>query len=160
MSKKKTVKDIPKKVGRPTDYRPEYCEQMIEYFSEAPYSEKMKTVVTKMGDVVEVPTVEASDFKSLAAFANRLGVHKDTLHEWSKVHPEFSDAYKRAKQFQEEWLSVNGNKGLLNPAFSIFTAKNVIDWRDKRDIELTEKPLEKLSDDQLETEIQRRLEIK
>jgi DNA-packaging protein gp3 len=113
-------------------YKPEYAEQLIEYFSEAPYREVMKTVVTKLGDAIEVPTTEATDFKSLAAFANKLGVHRDTLHEWSKVHPDFSDAYKRAKQYQEEFLSVNGNKGLINPAFSIFTAKNVLQWRDKQ----------------------------
>lgn len=105
--------------GHPTLYKPEYCEQLIEYFSEPPY------------EVIRNEE-RPSDFKSLAAFANRLGVHRDTLHEWSKQHPEFSDAYKRAKQYQEEWLTVNGNKGLINPAFSIFTAKNVLQWRDKQ----------------------------
>lgn len=120
------------KAGRPTSYKPEYAEELIEYFSEPPYKETMKTVVTKLGDVLEVPTLEATDFKTLAGFAIKIGVCKDTLHEWSKVHPEFSDAYKRAKEFQENFLAVNGNKGLINPAFSIFTAKNVLKWRDKQ----------------------------
>lgn len=151
MAKKKIQE--PRPVGRPTDYKPEYCEQLIEYFSEAPYKEVTKQVVTKSGDVINVTQNEASDFKSLAAFANRIKVHKDTLHEWSKVHPEFSDAYKRAKQYQEEWLTVNGTKGLTNPAFSIFTAKNVIDWRDKRDIEVKEKPTEKMSDEDIQKQI-------
>lgn len=159
MSKKKTVKTEKVERGRPTTYKPEYCDKIIEYFSEPPYREVMKTVVTKMGDVVEVPTTEATDFKSLAGFAILIGTHRDTLHEWVKTYPDFSDAYKRAKEYQEHFLATNGNKGLINPSFSIFTAKNVLNWRDKRDIELSpEKPLEKLSDDQLEAEIQRRLQ--
>lgn len=161
MSKKKTVKTEKAEFGRPSGYDPSYCQKIIEYFSEPPYREVMKTVVTKMGDVVEVPTTEATDFKSFAGFAILVGVHRETLINWTKEHPDFFDAYKRAKEYQEHFLATNGNKGLINPAFSIFTAKNVLNWRDKRDIELSpEKPLEKLSDDQLEAEIQRRLENK
>ncbi len=129
MAKKNTQE--PRPVGRPTDYKPEYCEQLIEYFSEDPYKEVMKKIVTKDGEVVEVPVIEATDFKTLAGFAISIGVHSETLLNWSKQHPEFFDAYKRAKDFQEQFLAVNGNKGLVNPSFSIFTAKNVLHWRDK-----------------------------
>jgi hypothetical protein len=156
MAKKKE----PRPVGRPTDYKPEYCEQLIEYFSEVPYKEIIKKIVTKDGEVVEVPAIEATDFKTLAGFAISIGVHSETLLNWSKEHPEFFDAYKRAKDFQQQFLAVNGNKGLINPAFSIFTAKNVLNWRDKKEIEVAEKPLEKMSDEDLENEIQKRLESK
>lgn len=125
MAKKKS------KVGRPTDYKPEYIDLLIAYFSEPPYKEVMKRVVTKDGDAIEVPEDKASDFKSLAGFALSIGVHKDTLLEWSKVHPEFSGAYKKAKEYQENWLLINGNKELIPAAFGIFTAKNVIGYRDK-----------------------------
>lgn len=158
MAKKKTQE--PRPVGRPTDYRPEYCEQLIEYFSEPPYKMVTKQIVTKSGDVIEVTQPEASDFKSLAGFAISIGVHSETLLNWSKEHPEFFDAYKRAKDFQQQFLAINGNKGLINPAFSIFTAKNVLNWRDKKEIEVGEKPLEKLTDEQIDAEIQRRLEHK
>jgi hypothetical protein len=128
MAKKKTSRPE----GRPSLYKPEYADELIEYFSEPPYKEVMKDVVTKLGDVVKVPVTEASDFKSLAGFAIKLGVHSETLLNWSKEHKEFFDAYKRAKDFQQQFLAVNGNKGLINPAFSIFTAKNVLQWRDKQ----------------------------
>lgn len=122
----------PRPNGRPSEYKPEYAEALIEYFSEAPYKEILKKIVTKDGDVVEVPSVEATDFKTLAGFAISIGVHSETLLNWSKQFPEFFDAYKRAKDFQQQFLAVNGNKGLINPAFSIFTAKNVLQWRDKQ----------------------------
>jgi hypothetical protein len=34
---------------------------------------------------------------SLTAFAGTIGVSKDTVYEWIKVHPEFSDAVSRAR---------------------------------------------------------------
>lgn len=107
-------------VGAPTKYRPEYIEQLIEYFS------------AKISTVNSMGTERPSDFPSLAGFAIKIGVAKDTLYEWSKVYPDFSVAYKRAKDFQENWLLVNGNKGLIPPNFGIFTAKNVIGYRDRQ----------------------------
>lgn len=120
------------KPGRPSKYKHEYCEQLIEYFSVEPYREVLKKIVTKQGDVIEVPENEANDMPTLAGFAISIGVHRDTLLEWSKEYPEFSGAYKRAIDFQENFLVTNGNKGLINPAFGIFTAKNILKWKDKQ----------------------------
>ena len=55
--------------GRPTKYKPEYCEKLIKHMTEG-YS-----------------------FESFAAIADCC---VDTLNEWAKVHPEFSAAKKRA----------------------------------------------------------------
>lgn len=107
-------------IGRPSLYKPEYCQQIIDYFSVG------TSIVNVMGK--ETPT----DFPSKAGFAIKIGVSKDTLNEWAKVHPDFSVAYKRAIDFQENWLLVNGNKGLIPPNFGIFTAKNVIGYRDRQ----------------------------
>lgn len=126
--------------GRPTDYRPEYAQILIDYFSVEPYREIMRQTITKSGDVIEVPVNEANDFPTLAGFAIKIGVCRDTLLEWSKVHPEFSGAYKRCKDYQENFLAINGNKGLINQPFGIFTAKNVIGWRDKVDHTVEETP--------------------
>jgi DNA-packaging protein gp3 len=119
-------------IGRPTLYKPEHCLALVNYFSAPPYVEKTKKIVTKTGDIIEVTEKEATDFPTLAGFAIELGVNKDTLNEWCKRHPEFSEAYKLAKLYQERYLAVNGNKDLLSTAFAIFTAKNVIGWRDKQ----------------------------
>lgn len=130
-----------RKAGQPTKYKDEYCEMLIEHFDVEPFVEREKTIVTKSGDVIKVPTDVANNFPTLAGFAIKLGVAKDTLHEWSRVHPKFSDAYKRAKDFQEHFLATNGLKGLVNTAFGIFTAKNVIGWRDKTETEMTVKEI-------------------
>lgn len=124
MSKKKAKKPRSEPFGRPTDYRPEYCQMLIDYFNRKPYETNSEG------------NLEALDFPSLAGFACTLEVSRDTLANWAKANKDFFCAYKRAKDYQENFLIVNSMKGLTNPAFSIFTAKNVLGWRDK--VELSE----------------------
>lgn len=105
--------------GQPTKYDKRFCKLLIEYF-------KMPLTKKEKGRSV------AADFPSLAGFAIKIGVHRDTLHEWTSAHPEFAEAVKLAKDYQENWLIQNGLKGLVEQPFAIFTAKNVMKWRDKQ----------------------------
>lgn len=118
--------------GRPSKYTEDMPEKLIKYFSAEPYFDSEKEIATSKG-VVTVTIQEASDFPTLAGFAIECEVDRDTLKEWAKVHKDFSAAYKRAKEYQERFLTVNAMKGLINPTFAIFTAKNVLGWRDVRD---------------------------
>jgi len=67
--------------GRPTAYRREFCERVIALMAEG---------------------------RSLDGCAALLGVHPDSLYEWQKVHPEFSEAVRAgraaATTFWEERL--------------------------------------------------------
>jgi hypothetical protein len=110
-------------VGRPSKYDPSVVDKFIQYFSKKPYE---KNDITGR----EVP----ADFPTLAGFAISIGISRDTLHEWAQQYPEFSDAYKRAKEFQENYLVVNGLKGLIQQPMAIFTSKNLINWTDKQEI--------------------------
>ena len=139
MAKKKQVTKQPAVMGRPTTYKPEYCQKIIEYFSVEPYYEKLKKVVTKQGDVIEIPTLEASDLPTFAGFACEVDACRDTINEWVKEYPDFSAAHKKAKALQERFIAINGNKGLINTAFGIFTAKNVLRWTDRQEIDQTSK---------------------
>jgi hypothetical protein len=119
-------------VGRPTDYLPEYADQLREYFDiEAGRDVEVENSKGEMQAVRH-----AADFPTLAEFACKIGVHRETLLEWSKKYPEFSDAYKSAKDHQERILVQNGLKGGYHANFAIFTAKNVLDWRDKSERDL------------------------
>lgn len=69
--------------GRPTDYRPEYCEKVVEFG-------KLGLLPVSMGV--------------------RLGVVKDTLHEWARVHPEFSDAFALARAHCEAFHMERGSE--------------------------------------------------
>lgn len=98
------------KVGRPSKYKPEYCEKIVEL----------------MGSGL-----------SKTASSAELDIHKDSLYEWEKVHPEFSDAIKQGQRkhilFWEK-IGMQGVSGEL-PGFNasawIFTMKNKLHWVDK-----------------------------
>jgi len=97
-------------MGRPSEYKPEYCEAVIEY--------------GRLG-------------KSVAWMAAEIGVSKDTLYEWAKVHEEFSDAFTRARLESQRWWEDRGQEALSQPGFNgsiwarSMAARFPEDWRDK-----------------------------
>lgn len=97
--------------GRPTDYRDDYCDRVIEFMK--------------------------SGF-SLTAFAGEIRVSRETIYEWARVHPEFSDAVRIAQASRTGTLE----KGLLDQELAgpqitarIFALKNAspLDWRDRHE---------------------------
>jgi len=94
-------------MGRPTDYRPEYCQALIDFCSTG---------------------------KSLTAFAVKIGVHRDTLYQWGKVHQDFSDALTRARQAAqvhwESFLESNlGNREVNAKLVEFLMASRFDDYR-------------------------------
>lgn len=71
-------------VGRPSDYTPEIIIKINDYLE------------TAIPENMKIPTVEG--------IALELGNSKDTLYEWAKIHPEFSDALSKLKMKQKEAL--------------------------------------------------------
>lgn len=118
--------------GRPSSYRPEYCQKLIDHMRDG-YS-----------------------FESFAAIAD---VNQDTLYEWAKVHPNFSEAKKKAFAKSLLFWEQAGINGLwpggetFNTALWIFNMKNRHKWTDRVDVTAREdKPtgLEESSDDELD----------
>lgn len=75
---------------------------------------------------------------SLTAFAGSIRVSRDTIYEWAKVYPAFSDAVRIAQASRT--ASLEG--GLLDEALAgpqitarIFALKNAspLDWRDRHE---------------------------
>ena len=56
--------------GRPTSYRPEFCQRVVALMAEG---------------------------RSLDGCAPLLGVNPDSLYEWQKVHPQFSEAVRAGR---------------------------------------------------------------
>ncbi len=110
-----------KKEGAPTKYKPEYCKAIIEYFSVEPY---------KLVGKKEV----ANDLPFITAFAHSIDVTMETLQEWRRVHPEFSEAYAKARQLQESHFVTNSLRDNFAQPFAIFAAKNMFGWRDRSEV--------------------------
>lgn len=106
-------------VGRPSKYDPKYCIQALKFMAKG-YSK----------DVV----------------AAKLGISRDTLYEWCKIHPEFSDTIKvgeaKSLLFWEK-TGIDGMMGKIKgfrPAVWIFVMKNRFGWRDV--VEIEDKPID------------------
>lgn len=106
--------------GRPTDYREEYCEGIVEFCAQG---------------------------YSLTAYAGEIGVARQSITEWARVHPEFSVAVNRAKAVCAKWWEDRGRNVAENggtggqATMAIFGMKNMSsdDFRDKTEHELTGK---------------------
>lgn len=106
--------------GRPTDYDPAYCDDII-----------------KLGE----------SGASVAEMAYELGVVKQTLFNWADAHPEFMDAFTRAKLAAQVWWERKGRAGMEKPASEFqgnvwsrsMAARFPDDWREVKGTELTGK---------------------
>lgn len=100
--------------GRPSKYDPIYCDAIIAF---------------------------CQDGSSISSFAASIGVSRDTISEWGKVHEEFSAAVKAAKTAVAAWYDKAARKtateGGGNATICIFGLKNFDseDFRDKTETE-------------------------
>jgi hypothetical protein len=122
------------KTGRPTDYDPKYCEELIKFFDIEPHFETPVLTTYKDGTTKEEIKFIPADLPTLAGFARHIKVSRDTINEWTRKHDEFSDAIKYAKDLQEHILITNGLKGLYAQPFAIMATKNIMAWRDKQEM--------------------------
>lgn len=104
---------------------------ILDFFDREPYAEKEITLVRKDGTEITRVELVPCDLPLFEKFAVSIGTHRATLLDWTTKFPDFSDAYKGAKDLQKNILITNAIRGLYNPVFSIFTAKNITDMRDK-----------------------------
>ena len=79
------------KHGRPTDYKPEYCEEIIEFFSRQPF-EFVKVKDDEGKEVVATnkngaPILMPCELPTKEGFAISIGNHVNTLLDWAKKHP-------------------------------------------------------------------------
>lgn len=103
--------------GRPTDYKPEYCEAVIKHMENG---------------------------ASLTSFAAEINCARSTINVWMECQPEFSEAVKIAKSKCAAWWEKLGRSGAsgeaqVNPTLVIFGLKNMAaaDWREKQEIDHT-----------------------
>lgn len=140
--------------GQPTKYKPEYCQQLIDYFSIEPLKivAEQKIIGTEGGKYVSRRLPQR--FPWFEGFARSIGVHRNTLKNWCAEHPEFAEAYDTAKDLQREFIVDVALSGAAPPSFAIFTMKNVCGWRDERDLKLKKAKEEgDINDDELKAAI-------
>jgi hypothetical protein len=102
--------------GRPTLYDERYCDDVVAFMGQG-YSK--------------------------TAFAGSIGVCHDTVIEWAKQHPEFSEAVKRGQAARTQCLEKTLIAGETGPKVTahIFALKNASpeEWKDKTETDLNVK---------------------
>lgn len=124
--------------GRPTKYKPEYCEQMIEFFDREPTEKRFKSRVEDDEKGTKTTYEERGiNLPTFTSFARKIGVCDDTVNEWAKVHPAFSEAVGICKKLQEDIWKINALNGNYNSTFAVFLGKNVFGYKDKSEVDTT-----------------------
>ena len=82
--------EIKRPVGRPSLYKPEYCDMVVELGKEG---------------------------HSLTATAAILGFPKATLQGWGQAHEDFAAALTRAQELSQLWWEEQGRRGLYADKF-------------------------------------------
>ena|SRR5690348_9535389 len=123
--------------GRPTDCNDQilqatkqYLDSCIDEQRQVVVGESEKFTSYKEKTIVNLPTIEG--------LARHLGIHKDTVYEWEKIHPEFSDLVNALRNEQAARLINMGLSGDYNP----MVAKLILGkhgYADKTETELTGK---------------------
>jgi len=121
MVKKITKKKSgPQPIGRPTKYKPEYCQAIIDYF--------------------DIPTHDTDGKPNTPPYIFRfclsIGISKDCLHKWVAAYPEFNDAYRIAKEMQEKLIINHALTGGYNASFAWKTMMNMHNWRDQQNLQV------------------------
>lgn len=109
-------------MGRPTKYKPEYCDMLIKHMAEG---------------------------YSFESFAGTIDCGRETIYGWERLHEEFSDAKKVGFARNQLFWEKKGHEGLwsdksasFNSTVWIFNMKNRHGWRDKTKEEAEdEKPM-------------------
>jgi len=105
--------------GRPTKYDPQFVNKVDDYLA------------TTGKEQMHLPKIES--------FAIYLGVHKDTLYEWAKKYPDFSDSLKKIMVRQAERLIDDGIYGgkEINATIVKLLLENNHGMREKSDTDVT-----------------------
>jgi transposase len=93
-------------MGRPTLYRPEYCQKTVE--------------LGKLG-------------KSFAQIASHFEVDRVTLDNWAENNPEFFKALSRAKTEAQAWWEQKGMDGMEADKFNALVWKTSVQARFRED---------------------------
>lgn len=70
---------------------------------------------------------------SLAQIAFTFGVNRDTLYDWARKYPEFSDSLSRARDAAQNWWEIVGQASLFSDRFQAGVWNKVVSTRFRRD---------------------------
>ena len=127
-----------RKNGRPTNFKSEYCQQIIDYFSnnEAYEILEHESDETRRKAFLNRPL-------TIYGFAQKIGVDYTTLYRWANnkdengklENPDFCKAYKRAMDMQCAMLIEGGLSNVYNAHITTLILKNNHGFKEVQTVE-------------------------
>ncbi|MBQ9971331.1 MAG: hypothetical protein IJP25_04330 [Elusimicrobiaceae bacterium] len=110
-------------------YRAEFCEELLRFFDIPPF--RITEVQKRDGSISLLET--ACELPTFAAFAKKMGTTCAVLNGWEKKYPAFAQACQKARDLQSNILIQNSLRGNYSSSFAMFTAKNLLGWKDGKE---------------------------
>ena len=101
-----SLEEVQEKVGRPTKYFPE------------------------LGIWAEWLGSKGYSLKQICAI---FGVSHETVYEWARQNPEFSESLARARELAQSWWETIGQAALFNKNFNTFIWNKILSTRFRQD---------------------------
>ena len=122
-------------MGRPTNYRPNFCDKLIEYFNQPLYITVEVEKMSASGAVKTVKEKRANDMPTFEGFAVDIcNVAPSKLSIWADKHDDFRKAMEKAKGLQKKFLFNHTMNGSYNASFAKFFAINCLDMVDRTEV--------------------------
>ena len=110
-------------------YNPSFCEELLHFFDGNAFH--VTEVQKKDGTVTLLET--AAELPTFAAFAKKIGVTCGELKAWEEKYPAFKYAAQQARDRQGNILIQNSLRGNYASSFAVFTAKNLLGWKEGKE---------------------------
>jgi hypothetical protein len=132
--------------GGPEKYKPEYCDQLVEFFLNAATAPaQMATIfeidgpgnpavnkIKKCRAMLEVQTIVAV-LPTFTRFALSIRANISSIQNWRAKYPDFDEACQMAKDIQRDFLIQGLISGRIPATGGIFVAKNIAGMKDRAD---------------------------
>jgi len=151
--------------GRPSKYKEEYPESLLDYFNEYLKNPSTQQIVERTikfypdgreKEKFEKFKTASRGVPTIFGWCLQNKIRYITALRWSRMregeapekgekdtrpfkYPDFCNAYKLVQEFQKEFILHAGMSGSAPPIFAMFAAKNMIGWRDATEQRLVDK---------------------
>lgn len=129
--------------GRPTLYSEEILEKTQSYLEECKDEEIPEVVGLSAKGTELYKNKLRVNLPTIQGLSSYLKVNQDTLYEWAKVHPEFSETLANIKAEQAKRLMNSGLSGDYNPTIAKLMLSSNHGMREGTDITTGGNPINK-----------------